>query len=188
MLYLIIGLFIAYFIEVYKSYILTKEFNEDIHLKEILNVFKSYGTTLTWYVFSSLILGVGVFLFLGFICGMTTADYNKDKPVSVTYDLKKISEEKYFSIEKLKGTNDRLINLFVVDDGMLSHKIFNENDDNVKYQLKDCEASVTFQTIKKVEPSLFEKVWYLKGILDSEEKNYAVIITIPNDSELDFLL
>ena len=106
--------------------------------------------------------------------------------MTATYELKEINEKQYFKRNISKPCNDTLVDLLVInDDGMLTHETFNENEDNIKYQLKDGKASVTIQKQNKIEPSTFEKILYFKGIFDAEEKIHSVVITIPEDSNFE---
>lgn len=182
MLYIILGLFIVYLFEVYDNYSLEKKLQNEIHWKDILNIFNDMD--LLSYLIFSIFASTLIFILLVNIDGVANTDY--DKPMSATYELKEINEKQYFKRKISKPSNDTLVDLLLInDDGMLTHETFNENEDNIKYQLKDGKASVTIQKQNKIEPSTFEKVWYLKGILGEEEKIHSVVITIPEDSNYE---
>ena len=182
MLYIILGLFIVYLLGVYDNYSLVKELQKEIHWKDILNIFNDIA--LLPYLIFSIFASTLIFILLVPIDGVANADY--DKPMTATYELKEINEKQYFKRNISKPCNDTLVDLLVInDDGMLTHETFNENEDNIKYQLKDGKASVTIQKQNKIEPSTFEKILYFKGIFDAEEKIHSVVITIPEDSNFE---
>lgn len=174
MLYLIIGLFSMFIIFVCFNFV-TKN-DEKFYLKEVFEIFNNI--TMPTLLFTSLALTFYAFLLFGVGFGISIADY--ESSISNTYELKQMSEKQYF-----KRVDSTVTLLTINNDGILSKETFDEDTDNIDYQLTDGKALLTIQKETKIEASTFEKVFFLKGMFDKKEKINSVIIKIPKDSNIE---
>ena len=121
------------------------------------------------------------YLIMGLLLPIDDPEYIKSS--SIDYEVKEYEDKEYY----LRTDEDLFPNIKVMylKDGYLEEEEFDE--DIVKIRLTDevgKKAKIMISKEKKKEPSIFEKVFLLKGVFSSDEKVSSVVLTLPKDAKV----